>query len=110
VRERVKYYHHPGQSLLLANEKQSFLFAGPLERAEHHRWCILQAQNIEFQVSTLINLITRIHPKYGVQVLSLLINQEIYFFLHVLLEGTISWLHLGGPNRVSKFEHYSFDF
>jgi hypothetical protein len=39
-------------------------------------------------------LITKIHPKYGVQDLSSLVNQEIYFFLQVLLEGTISWLHL----------------
>ncbi len=89
----MKYYHHPGPSLPLANEKQSFLFCRSSHRAKHHRWHILQAQNRVSSFNT-DHLITKIHPKYGVQDLSSLVNQEIYFFLQVLLEGTISWLHL----------------
>jgi hypothetical protein len=104
----VKYYHHPSQSLPLANEKQSFLFAGPLRGQSIIRWHSLQAQNRVSSFNTDY-LITKIHPKYGVQALSLLVNREIYFFLQVLLEGTIM-AAFRGPNRVSKFEHYSFDF
>jgi len=49
----VKYYHQPGQSLPLANEKQSFLFAGPL-RGQSIIVGIFYRPEIEFQVSTLI--------------------------------------------------------
>ncbi len=106
----MKYYHHPGPSLPLANEKQLFLFAGPLRGQKHHRWHILQAQNRVSSFNT-DHLITKIHPKYGVQALSLLVNQKHYFFLQVLLEGAISWLHLEAQTGSQSLnEHYSFDF
>ncbi len=124
----------PGPIIVAIGQWETIIsFRRSSERAEHHRWHILQAQNrvSSFNTDDLItkihpswhilqaqnrvssfntdHLITKIHPKYGVQALALLVNQEIYLFLQVLLEGTISWLHLEA--HFSKFEHYySFDF
>jgi hypothetical protein len=90
----VKYYHHPGQSFAIGQCETIISFLQAFRgQSGHHRWHILQAQNRVSSFNT-DHMMSKIHPKYGVQALSLLVNQEIDFFLQVHLEGTISWLHL----------------